>query len=75
MLDKAIKYFQKEYEETKKYLESGGPIVMTRKEFIDTTKRSCLGVAFFVQECGVEYKDINPHYEEIVKKLNLLLDN
>lgn len=75
MLDKVIKFFEKEYEETKNYLESGGPVVMTRKEFINTTKHRCLGVAFFAQEFGIEFKDIDSHYEEIREKLEKLLDN
>lgn len=75
MLDKVIKFFEKEYKETKKYLESGGPVAMTRKDFIKTTQHSCLGVAFFAQEIGIKFEDVNPHYEEIREKLEKLLDN
>ena len=75
MLNKVIKFFEKEYEETKKYLEEGGPILMTREEYIKATKYSCLGVAFFAQEIGIEFEDVNPHYEAIREKLEKLLDN
>ena len=75
MLDKVIKFFEKEYEETKKCFENGGPILLTREEYIKATKYNCLGVAFFAQEIGIEFEDVHPHYEEIVEKLNSLLDN
>lgn len=74
MLEKTIKFFEKEYNATKEYLERG-PKVSTAKEVVHATIHSCLGVSMFVQECGVEFKDINPYYEETLEKLRKLLDN
>lgn len=74
MLEKVIQYFEKEYEETKKYLESGR-YCDTPQNIVKSTIQGCLGVAMFSQSCGVAFEDVNPHYEEIVKKLKKLLDN
>ena len=76
MLDKAIKYFQKEYEEIEKDISKLEPYWTTYKQkIIENTIHRCLGVALFVQEMGVEFEDVNPYYEEIREKLEKLLDN
>ena len=75
MLDKAIKYFQKEYEEIEKDISKLEPYWTTYKQkIIENTIHRCLGVALFVQEMGVEFEDVNPYYEEIREKLEKLLD-
>ncbi len=76
MLDKAIKYFQKEYEEIEKDISKLEPYWTTYKQkIVENTIHRCLGVAFFVQEIGIEFEDVNPHYEAIREKLEKLLDN
>lgn len=74
VLKEAIQFFEKEYDSTKKYLESGNAC-STPTEIVHATIHSCLGVAMFIQNLGVEFKDVNPHYEKTLEKLRKLLDN
>lgn len=74
MLQKAIEYFDKEYQEELK-LQDSKPSWYEPKVCIQLTIHRCLGVAQFVQSYGVTFEEINPHYEEIVEKLKKLLDN
>lgn len=76
MLDKAIKFFEKEYEEIEKDISQLEPYWTTYKQIIvENTIHRCLGVALFAQEIGLEFEDVNPHYEAIREKLEKLLDN
>lgn len=76
MLDKVIKFFEKEYEEIEKDISKLEPYWTAYKQkIVENTIHRCLGVAFFAQEIGLEFEDVNPHYEEIRKKLEKLLDN
>lgn len=73
MLEKAIDFFEKEYEETESYLGRGENCIAPEK-VVEHAIHSCLGVAMFVQLCGVEFTDINPHYNKVLEKLHKLLD-
>lgn len=76
MLDKVIKFFEKEYEEIEKDISKLEPYWTTYKQkIVENTIHRCLGVAFFAQEIGIEFEDVNPHYETIREKLEKLLDN
>lgn len=71
MLEKAIKYFDKEYKELKQWLDNPlNPLSKeTKRTAVNTTIARCLGVAMFVQECGVTYDEIAPHFEKVKTKL------
>lgn len=73
MLEKAIEFFEKEYEETESYLRRGENCIAPEK-VVEHTIHSCLGVAMFVQLCGVDFTEINPHYNKVLEKLHKLLD-
>lgn len=73
MLQKAIEFFEMEYKEELKIMDSK-PDWYDPKKHIQLTIHRCLGVAQFVQECGVTYAEIGPHYTEIREKLEKLLD-
>ena len=76
MLDKVIKFFEKEYEEIEKDISKLEPYWTTYKQkIVENTIHRCLGVAFFAQEISIEFEDVNPHYEEVREKLEKLLDN
>lgn len=76
MLNKVIKFFEKEYEEIEKDISKLEPYWTTYKQtIVENTIHRCLGVAFFAQEIGLEFEDVNPHYEIIREKLEKLLDN
>lgn len=79
MLEKAIKYFNKEYKEVKEYVENKNtcfPLAKKSKRLaVDRTVARCLGVAMFVQECGVTYDKIAPPFEEVKIKLMKLLES
>lgn len=76
MLDKVIKFFEKEYEEIEKDISKLEPYwTIYKQKIVENTIHRCLGVAFFAQEIGIEFEDVNPHYEEVREKLEKLLDN
>ena len=79
MLEKAIKYFDKEYKEVKEYVENISicfPLTKKDKIFtINHTIARCLGVAMFVQECGVTYDEIATPFEEVRMKLMKLIES
>ena len=78
MLEKAIKYFDKEYKEVKEYVENRNtcfPLDKKGKRItIDHAVARCLGVAMFIQECGVTYDEIALHFEKVKIKLMKLLE-
>lgn len=71
ILEKAIEFFNSEYEETESYIK--GKVFSPTEKIIEDSIQRCLGVAFFVQALDVSYKDIEPHYQEIRTKLKSLL--
>ena len=74
-LEKAIKFFDNEYEEVKRDLERAD-LLEQKSYYTNNAVQRCLGVAFFVQDLDVSFEEINPHYDEIREKINkLLLDN
>ena len=74
MLDKIKAFFEMEYNSTARFLKT--PYAKGYEEMIvGRTIFRCLGVAQFVQDIGVSYKDISPLYEDCKKKLELLLEN
>lgn len=79
MLEKVIKYFDKEYKEVKEYVENKNtcfPLDKKGKRLtVDHTLARCLGVAMFVQECGVTYDEIAKPFEEVRIKLMKLLES
>lgn len=79
MLEKVIKYFDKEYKEVKEYVENKNtcfPLDKKGKRLtVDHAVARCLGVAMFVQECGVTYDEIAPHFDKVRIKLLKLLES
>ena len=77
MLEKVIKYFDKEYEDLKQWFDN--PLLPVGKEIkrltVDHAVTRCLGVAMFVQECGVTYDEIAKPFEEVKIKLMKLLES
>lgn len=74
MLEKAIQFFEKEYEGTKEYLKNNPDFSLERRErIIADSVRMCLGISFFVQDCGVEFDDIDKAYLEISEKIKNLI--
>lgn len=71
-LEKAIKFFNNEYEEVKRDLERAD-LLKDKEFYTNNAVQRCLGVAFFVQDLDVSFEEINPHYDEIRKKINKLL--
>lgn len=71
-LETAIKFFNNEYEEVKRDLERAD-LLEHRAFYTNNAVQRCLGVAFFVQNLGVSFEEINPHYDEIRTKINKLL--
>lgn len=71
-LETAIKFFNNEYEEVKRDLERAD-LLEHRAFYINNAIQRCLGVAFFIQELGVSFEEINPYYDEIREKINKLL--
>lgn len=71
-LEKAIKFFNNEYEEVKRDLERAD-LLEHKKFYTNNAVQRCLGVAFFVQYLDVSFEEINPHYDEIREKINKLL--
>ena len=71
-LEKAIKFFDNEYEEVKRDLEHA-KLLKYKSFYTDNAIQRCLGVAFFVQDLDVSFEEINPHYDEVRKKINKLL--
>lgn len=74
VLKEVIKFLDKEYNSTKEYLERGS-VCSTPTEIVHATIHSCLGVVMFAQNLGIEFTDVNPHYEKTLEKLRKLLDN
>lgn len=78
MLEKAIKYFDKEYKEVKQWFDNHSICPLskkTKRTAVSNAVARCLGVAMFVQECGVTYDKIAPHFEEIKLKLMKLIES
>ena len=71
-------YYQHEYRDTEKYLarkeKEQHLHFVDRKYDIDKALSRCLGVAMFVQECGIEYEVIEKLYMEYYNKFHKLLD-
>ena len=76
MLDKAIKYFDKEYEKMEQRFNNPLRPLSTKSKRIavSNTIARCLGVAMFVQECGVTYNEIVTPFEEVKTKLMKLIE-
>lgn len=71
-LEKAIKFFNSEYEGVKRDLERA-ELLEHKSFYTNNAIQRCLGVAFFVQDLDVSFEEINPHYDEIREKINKLL--
>ena len=71
-LEKAIKFFDNEYEELKRDLERADPLEH-RAFYTNNAVQRCLGVAFFAQNLDVSIEEISPPYDEIREKINKLL--
>lgn len=75
MLEKAIKYFDKEYCHLKEWFEN--PFLSlgkgAKRTAVDHTIARCLGVAMFVQECGVTYDEIAVPFKKVKIKLMELI--
>lgn len=76
MLEKAFNYITKEYTEMKEWFENPNVTLSDnmKRVSIDRAIARCLGVAMFVQELGVTYEELNPHFEETKLKLMKLLE-
>ena len=78
MEQKIKKFFDTEYRDTKRYINylnnDGSKLKLCSPEII-VNKTICriLGVTQFVQDLGVEYKEIAPMYDEYREKLEKLL--
>lgn len=77
MLEKAIKYFNKEYKELKQWFDTPFCLLTkkTKRTAVSNTVARCLGVAMFVQEYDVTYNEIAPHFEEVKIKLMELIES
>lgn len=76
MLEKAFNYITKEYTEMKEWFENPNVTLSDnmKRISVDRAIARCLGVAMFVQDCGVTYEELNPHFEETKLKLMKLLE-
>lgn len=77
MLEKTIKYFDKEYKELKQWFDNGFRSLSkeTKRTVVNNAVARCLGVAMFVQEYDVTYDEIAPHFEEVKIKLMDLIES
>lgn len=65
-------YFEKEYQDVKQLLADKPNWVKSEKELVNNAIHRCLGVAMFVQNCGVSYQETLV-YESYKEKLESLL--
>ena len=77
MLEKVIKYFDKEYCSLKEWFENPFRSLGKREKrtAVDRSIARCLGVAMFVQDCGVTYDEVAGHFEKVKIKLLKLLES
>lgn len=70
-------YYQHEYRDTERAVarerEKGASFDIINHT-VNCALSRCLGVCFFVQECGIEYEVIKKLYEEFYEKFRKLLD-
>ena len=66
-------YFEKEYQDVKQILADKYNWVTSEKELVNNAIQRCLGVAIFVQNCGVSYQETLV-YESYKEKLKGLLE-
>ena len=74
MLDKVKIFYVREYASTIQWLSS--EYCKTAKDkanSINNAIQRCLAVAFFVQDLGIPFKDIDPLYDEYRSKFYELL--
>lgn len=71
--EKMKEFFEREYQETKDIIERNPWWLKDKNKMIDETIHSCLGIAQFVQLCGVPYEHLGI-YDEIKAKLEALKD-
>lgn len=71
-------YFEKEYQETKAFLENKPYWITSKKEekqVVYNAIQRCLGALMFAQQFGVTYQEESLSYEYYQEKLQGLLDN
>lgn len=71
-------YYQHEYRDTERAVARERAEEASFTALNDTVRCAlsrCLGVAFFVQECGIEFEVIDKLYREFYEKFYKLLDN
>jgi hypothetical protein len=74
MLQKAKDFFETEYREELRIKREHPEWFKPQRDVALAISR-CLGVAQFLQvECGVDYKEIDPIYQEYYDKFRKLLD-
>jgi hypothetical protein len=73
ILEKAKEFCEYEYQDCKKSVKRKYTWI-TPQGLVDNSIARCLGVVQFVQELGVEYKDLG-FYDEYLEKFKKLLDN
>lgn len=74
MLDKVKKFYEQEYKDTLNWL--GCEYCKTKENKIKSINgaiQRCLGIALFVQNCGVTFEEVNPLYDEYRMKFEELL--
>ena len=74
ILQSAKDYFNMEYNDAERFVSRPSTEDFWGRQCIDKACARCLGVAFFVQELGVSYEEINLAYEEVQKKLYALIE-
>jgi hypothetical protein len=76
MLEKVSKYFDKEYKELKQWFDNPlKPNKETKRIAVNNAVARCLGVAMFVQDCGVTYDEVAVHFDKVKIKLLKLLES
>ena len=76
-LDTIRHYYQNEYRDTERSVARErveGASFDTINDTVRCALSRCLGVSFFVQDCGIEFKDIEKLYMEFYEKFRKLLD-
>lgn len=73
MLNKVKEFFEREYTDTEKLLiREDRPYWVNPTKCVNSSIQRCLGVAQFVQYCGIKYEDLDC-YDEIREKFQNLL--
>jgi hypothetical protein len=70
-------YYQNEYRDTERSVareRAAGASFDTINDTVRCALSRCLGVSFFVQDCGIEFKVIEKLYMEFYEKFRKLLD-